>query len=84
MMPPQAGFIGWIDFRSTGYSHEELETRFAEKGKIALVDGKWFGSGGDAYFRLNYGCPRSLLKEGLARISASLTDNLIHEDTCGN
>ncbi len=78
MMHPQAGFIGWIDFRDSGYSVEELEERFLKIGKIALVEGRWFGTGGHPFFRLNYGCPRSLLEEGMKRLSASLTDNLIH------
>ena len=78
LMPPDAGFIGWLDFRDCGIDHKELEKRFLTLGKIAMVEGGWFGSGGDGFFRLNYGCPRSLLQEGLKRISASLSDNFVH------
>ncbi len=78
LMKPDAGFIGWIDFRGTGLGHKEIQDRLQRKGKIALVEGTWFGQGGEGFFRLNYGCPRSLLREGLERLSASLADDLIH------
>lgn len=84
LMTPDAGFIGWLDFRNCGINHDELQKRFIEIGKIALIEGRWFGEGGDGFFRLNYGCPRSLLEEGLNKLSASLTDNLIHEDSGRN
>ncbi|MDA3958307.1 MalY/PatB family protein [Oceanispirochaeta sp.] len=78
MMKPDAGFIGWLDFRGLGLSHREIEDRFLNIGKIAMLDGHWFGQGGEGFFRLNFGCPRSLLKEGLERISASLSDHFVH------
>ncbi len=81
LMKPDAGFIGWLDFRGLGLDHKEIESRLLKVGKIALVEGNWFGQGGEGFFRLNYGCPRSLLKEGLERISASLSDHFVHEDT---
>ncbi|OQY34788.1 MAG: hypothetical protein B6241_03660 [Spirochaetaceae bacterium 4572_59] len=84
LMTPDAGFIGWLDFRNCGINHKELEKRFIQIGKIALVEGRWFGEGGDGFFRLNYGCPRSLLEEGLKKLSASLTDDLIHKDSCSH
>ncbi len=78
LMRPDAGFIGWLDFRESGLAPKTVEDRLLKKGKIALVEGDWFGQGGEGFFRLNYGCPRSLLREGLERISASLADDLIH------
>jgi cystathionine beta-lyase len=78
LMRPDAGFIGWLDFRNLGLSHKEIEERLLSIGKIAIVEGHWFGQGGEGFFRLNFGCPRSLLREGLERISASLSDNFIH------
>jgi len=84
LIKPDAGFIGWLDFRGLGLKHNEIESRLLKVGKIALVEGKWFGQGGEGFFRINYGCPRSLLKEGLKRISASLSDYLIHKDAGSN
>jgi cystathionine beta-lyase len=39
---------------------------------VALNDGATFGTGGDGFVRLNFGCPRATLQEGLERIKAAL------------
>ena len=40
--------------------------------KVALNDGRAFGPGGDGFVRLNFGCPRALLADGVARMAAAL------------
>ncbi|MCG8513688.1 MAG: aminotransferase, partial [Halanaerobiales bacterium] len=40
----------------------------------ALDPGDWFGPGGEGFMRINIACPRSLLKEGLERIAAALSE----------
>lgn len=75
VMRPEASFLLWMDFSATGLSHDELKERLIQKGKIALNDGTVFG--GDAYgncFRMNIGCPRATLEEGLRRIALALSD----------
>ena len=39
---------------------------------MALNDGGSFGRGGQGFVRLNFGCPRSILAEGLDRMRAAL------------
>jgi cystathionine beta-lyase len=39
---------------------------------VAFNDGATFGRGGQGFVRLNFGCPRSLLVQGLERISRAL------------
>jgi cystathionine beta-lyase len=43
-----------------------------ERAKVALNDGKTFGAGGEGFVRLNFGCPRALLSEGLERMRKAL------------
>jgi cystathionine beta-lyase len=43
-----------------------------EKGKVALNPGTEFGAGGEDFVRLNFGCPRAILKEALNRIRDGL------------
>ena len=60
----------WLDFNGSRLSHNELQDRLINKAKVALNDGRTFG--GDDYagfFRMNIGCPRSILKEALDRIA---------------
>lgn len=65
---PEASFLLWLDFRNTGFSHEELRERLISRGKIGLNDGLEFGQEGRGFCRMNIGCPRSVLHEGLNRI----------------
>lgn len=70
--PPEGTYLAWLDCRNlTGIA--DPFTWLLESGKVALNDGRDFGAGGAGFLRLNFGCPRSLLLEGLERIRAALT-----------
>ena len=68
VMKPEATFLVWLDFRAYGMNDRELNRFLVEKAKVGLNNGARFGTGGDGFQRLNIGCPRSVLKEGLERI----------------
>jgi len=70
MAAPEATYLAWLDCRATGLS--DPYTFFLEHAKVALNDGKTFGPGGKGFVRLNFGCPRALLDDGLARMAAAL------------
>ena len=59
----EATYLTWIDCRMSGLKNPYQH--FLEKG-LALSDGCWFG--GPGFVRLNFGCPRSTLEAGLARL----------------
>ena len=70
---PEASYLAWLDFSDMGLQHDELKDRFLNRAHVAMNDGTTFG--GSNYrcrFRLNLGCPRSVLDDCLERISASL------------
>jgi cystathionine beta-lyase len=71
IMKPEATFLVWLDLSSYNLSEKELE-KILIKGGIALNHGSKFGTGGEGYFRLNFGCPRSVLEEGLIRLEKAL------------
>ncbi len=64
----EATFLGWIDTR-------ELELHepgtFFEQHGLGLSDGVAFG--GPGFVRFNFGCPRSLLREGLERLETAVS-----------
>ena len=67
---PEASYLAWLDFSDYGLTHEELKNRLLNEALVALNDGTTFG--GDAYrccFRLNLGCPRSMMLDALNRIA---------------
>ena len=67
----EATYVCWIDFRGYGLTDEELQKILVEKARVALNSGLSFGKNGDGFARLNIGCPRPLLREGLERIAAA-------------
>jgi cystathionine beta-lyase len=69
--PPEGTYLAWLDCRDAdipGNAH----TFFLNEARVALNDGATFGSGGEGFVRLNFGCPRALLAEGLKQMRAAL------------
>ena len=69
---PDGTYLMWLDFNDTGKTLEEVEELLLNKGKVMLNNGKMFGPGGEGFFRLNIGCPRAMLEDGLKRIKKAL------------
>ena len=65
---PEATYLAWIDCRDAGLDEP---TAFFEKHGVGLSDGRAFGAP-PGFVRLNFGCPRSLLDEGLDRMRTAL------------
>jgi len=69
----EATFLTWIDFRNLNFSsHEELEKFIIEKAKIGLDTGSKFGSQGNYFMRLNFGCNRKTIKDALNRLKSAI------------
>ncbi|SDF15135.1 MalY/PatB family protein [Sporomusa acidovorans] len=69
---PQGTYLAWLDCRNLNLSQQELVQFFAKKAKVGLNDGITFGRQGTGFMRLNFGCPRPLLAEGLQRIALAV------------
>ncbi len=69
VMKPEATYLIWLDFTEYGMKNDEIMKFTIEKAKVGLNDGGRFGTGGDGWMRINIGCPRSILKEGLERLA---------------
>jgi len=70
--PPEATCLAWLDCREAAIPGADPFAFFLEKARVALNDGQSFGRGGQGFVRLNFGCPRSILAEGLDRMRAAL------------
>ncbi|HWB05778.1 MAG TPA: PatB family C-S lyase [Verrucomicrobiales bacterium] len=64
----EATYLAWLDVRALNLP-QPASAHFEAHG-LALNNGADFGSPG--YVRLNFGCPRSTLEEGLRRFEAAL------------
>lgn len=63
----EATYLSWLDVRDLGLAHP---AKACEEAGVGLSDGRAFG--GPGFLRLNFGCPRSLLEEALARVRTAL------------
>lgn len=72
-MHPEASYLIWLDCRNLGLSDEELKKSLIEKGKLALEPGTKYGPGGEGFVRMNIGCPRHVLMDGLNRLKKSFS-----------
>ncbi|MFZ1771118.1 MAG: PatB family C-S lyase [Caldilinea sp.] len=68
---PEATYLLWLDLRATGLGEKPAD-HLLKTAKLAVNDGAWFGEGGEGFVRVNFGCPRSTLTDGLTRIEAAL------------
>lgn len=69
---PEASFLVWLDCRALNLPQQELVRLFIEKAHLALNDGSMFGPGGEGFMRLNVGCPRSLIEQGLNNLKKAV------------
>lgn len=71
---PQASFLVWIDLRAMGISDIEITERLIHKGKLALEPGTKYGQDGQGFVRMNIGCSKETLQEGLRRFHEAFRD----------
>jgi cystathionine beta-lyase len=65
---PEGTFVFWLDFRGYGLEGRELQRVLVEDARVALNPGAGFGRDCGGFARINIGCPRAMLEEGLSRI----------------
>jgi cystathionine beta-lyase len=73
MSAPEGTYLAWLGCHDAGIPGNPHQF-FLDQARVALNDGAVFGQGGEGFVRLNFGCPRSLLVEGLKRMRAALMD----------
>jgi len=61
-------FLMWLDMRCAGISSSEMTSILAKDYGIALGDGSHYGKEADGFMRLNIGCTRAVLLQGLQAI----------------
>lgn len=69
---PEGTYLAWLDCRKMNMTPEALGKFMTEKAKVGLNNGINFGIDGSGFMRMNFGCPRSLLEEGLERIEKAV------------
>jgi len=64
----EATYLLWIDCTETRMSGDLIAAELREKTGLYLSKGSGYRGGGEGFLRMNLACPRSRLKDGLARL----------------
>jgi len=72
LSPMSATYLGWLDLRAYGYTTDELMERSTRAG-VRFTGGTFFGKElGEGFLRINIGCPRRYIEEGILRLRVAL------------
>lgn len=72
LVPPQAGYLLWLDCRALGMDDAALRDFFVQRCKLGLNPGSDFGPGGSGFMRMNIGTPRQNIEAALDAIEVAL------------
>jgi cystathionine beta-lyase len=67
--PIEATYLAWLNVAGLGLGQPK---EFFEEHGVGLNDGVPFGAAPGSHVRINFGCPRATLAEGLARMQRAL------------
>ena len=71
---PEGTYLALLDCRALGIEPAGLNDFFLKKAGVYFSDGKIFGDEAAGFVRINFGCPRSVLREALERIERAVKD----------
>jgi len=69
LINPEATYLGWLDFRDTGYSDKQIKQELVNNALLGLSPGSTFGIGGEGFQRINLAAPRSVIIDAAARLT---------------
>ncbi len=69
---PECTYLAWLDCRQLGMNVVELKRFFTLEAKVGLNAGYAFGTAGEGFMRLNFGCSRAMLQQGLEQIGQAV------------
>ena len=69
--PGEGTYLAWLDLRALGLGDAPAEV-LRERGRVALLDGVPFGTGGPGHARLNLAASTAVLTEAVERMVAAV------------
>jgi cysteine-S-conjugate beta-lyase len=69
---PEGTYLALLDCRGLGIEPDALNDFFLKKAGVYFSDGKIFGDEAAGFVRINFGCPRSVLREALERVERAV------------
>lgn len=68
---PDATYLAWIDINPLGIAEGALQQALIQQ-RVAIMPGSTYGDAGSGFLRLNVGCPRSKVEDGVSRLIAAI------------
>ncbi len=68
MIPSEATYLLWLDCTELARGRENPASYIRSETGLFLSDGAVYGKSGEGFLRMNVGCPRSVVEEGLRRL----------------
>ncbi|MCR5060926.1 MAG: pyridoxal phosphate-dependent aminotransferase [Saccharofermentans sp.] len=67
-----ATYLLWLDISSLGVSSKALANHLRNTTGLFVTPGSQYGKGGEGFLRINAGCPRLLVQDGLNRLKTGI------------
>lgn len=80
LISSEATYLAWIDISAIPHSSDDIQHALIQKGKVAIMPGETYGSNGSTFLRMNLGCPKEKLIEGLKRLKIGINALQIKEE----
>lgn len=68
LVRPQGTYLAWLDFRGLFENEQQRKQFMANEARLWLDEGTMFGPQGAGFERLNFACPRHVLKQALDQL----------------
>lgn len=74
VVKPEGTYLMWLDCRRLGLTSQEIVDRLVKEQGMAIGSGAGYGDNAEGFLRLNIGCPRATLQQGLEKLARFVSD----------
>ncbi len=71
LIPPEATYMAWLDFRSLGIDDEEIKDTLINKAQLGLSHGPIFGEEAAGFQRINLAAPKAVVANAMEKLLAA-------------
>jgi len=71
---PEGTYLALLDCRGLAIEPAKLNEYFLNRCRVYFTDGRIFGEEAAGFVRINFGCPRSVLREALERVERAVKE----------
>ncbi|WP_035052240.1 MalY/PatB family protein [Carnobacterium pleistocenium] len=69
---PESTFLAWLDISELSFKMKEIQQALIAIGAVAIMDGSIYGEEGQDFLRMNLGCSKEKVLDGLERLKKAI------------